>query len=246
MTTTPRADGTVTNDGRDPPAAPKEPHSKPPTVRGFSHVGDYFVRRSRGAESGTRRWSRAVRGSTALHSRRLPRSVALMGERDPFLVALVLAPALLAVEIAAHEVVHAAINVAVTGSVADCGLGPWTYRAGRVVTCYSSAGIGEWNDLLTPLLMAAAGILTMHYSSGVSRTGVRWALLAAGAGVTLYESLYAAAIWGTPLVRPSGVVYHGDGIDAVEAFGPEAMLPGIALFAVGFWVLVGRVTEAER
>ena len=169
-----------------------------------------------------------------------------MAERDPFLVAVVVAPLLIAVEMAAHEVVHATIDLAATGSVASCGFGPWTYRAGRLVTCYSGAQFGEWNNLLTPLIMATAGILTMRYSAGVSRPGVRWAHLAAGAGVTLYESLYAAAIWGVPLARPSGVVYRGDGIDAVEAFGPGAMLPGMALFAVGFWVLVGRVSEADK
>ncbi|QKY20613.1 hypothetical protein B4589_009565 [Halolamina sp. CBA1230] len=169
-----------------------------------------------------------------------------MGERDPFLVAFVLAPALVVAEIVLHEVVHAAIDYAASGTLAACGLGPWTYHAGRLATCYSSPGVGAWNNLLTPLLMATAGILTMRYSVTVSRTGVRWALLTAGAAVTLYESLYAAAIWGMPLVRPSGVVYQGDGIDAVEAFGPGAMVPGVVLFAVGFWVLVGRVDEAER
>jgi hypothetical protein len=169
-----------------------------------------------------------------------------MSDRDPVLVAFVVAPALLIVEMVAHEVVHAAIDAAATGTVASCGLGPWTYRAGRLVTCYGSPNVAELNNLLTPLLMATAGILAMYYSVRVSNPGVRWAVLVAGAGVTLYESLYAAAIWGMPLVRPSGVVYRGDGIDAVEAFGPGAMLPGMVLFAVGFWVLVGRVSEAER
>ena len=169
-----------------------------------------------------------------------------MSDRDPVLVAFVVAPALLVVEIVAHEVVHAVIDAAATGTVASCGLGPWTYRAGRLVTCYGSPNVGTWNNFLTPLLMATAGILAMYYSASIARSGVRWGVLVAGAGVTLYESLYAAAIWGMPLVQPSGVVYHGDGIDAVEAFGPGAMLPGMVLFAVGFWVLVGRVSEAER
>ena len=169
-----------------------------------------------------------------------------MSDRDPVLVAFVVAPALLVVEMVAHEVVHAAIDFAATGTVASCGLGPWTYRAGRLLTCYGSPNVSDWNNFLTPLIMATAGILAMYASENVSDPGVRWAVLVTGAGVTLYESLYAAAIWGTPLVRPSGVIYRGDGIDAVEAFGPGAMVPGMVLFAVGFWVLVGRVSEAER
>lgn len=76
-------------------------------------------------------------------------------------------------EVVAHEVAHAAIDFAATGTVASCGLGPWTYRAGRLVTCYGTPNVGAWNNFLTPLLMATAGIGAMQYSENVSNPGVR-------------------------------------------------------------------------
>lgn len=149
-----------------------------------------------------------------------------MSDRDPVLVAFVVAPALLIVEIVAHEVVHAAIDTAATGTVASCGLGPWTYRAGRLVTCYGSSNVADWNNLLTPRLMVTAGILAMYYSVSIYRPGVRWGVLVAGAGVTLYESLYAAAIWGMPLVRPSGVSTAATESTPSRRSGPARCSPG--------------------
>lgn len=160
-----------------------------------------------------------------------------------FLVALVVAPLLIGVELLIHELLHVAINLSVTGSLASCGLGPLTVRDGRLWTCYAEAGVGPWNDLVTPVVMAASGVALMHYSASIRRDGVRRGVLVAGAAITLYESLYAVGALGPPIVWAQHPELSSDGLDAIRAFGPTAILPGLTVCAVGFWVLVSRVSE---
>lgn len=162
-----------------------------------------------------------------------------------FLVALVVAPLLIGVEILVHELLHGVINVAVTGAVASCGFGPWMIQDGRLWTCYAETGVGPWNDLATPVVMAAAGVVLIHYSALIRRDGVRWGALVAGAAITLYESLYAVGALGPPMVWAQHPELSADGLDAIRAFGPAALLPGLTVCAIGFWVLVGRVAERQ-
>lgn len=162
------------------------------------------------------------------------------------LAAATLAVVLVLVELFIHETAHVVLNAVATGSVPSCGaVGPFTVYHGRVGVCYEEAALGAYNSLLTPVTMSALGVVSMYYSDALDAAWVRWGLFVAGMYAWVVESLYSMGYYTPPTLAASGVQYHGDGVDALAAFGFPAMLPGAILLASGILVLHRRL-EYER
>jgi len=170
-----------------------------------------------------------------------------MGNNPDILVAMPLVALLLGIETALHEVVHALINFAATGKLATAGeLGPFTVYSGRIATYHAPGGIGAWNDLLTPVCMSVLGLLAVYYSDWVEWRPGRWSIAFAGVYTWAVEALYSMGIWAPPMLSDGQVTHFSDGINALEAFGPWAQLPGVFLLGFGIWVVLARVQYQRR
>jgi len=163
------------------------------------------------------------------------------------LTAIVVAIAGLVVWTVAHELTHVGINFAATGTIASCGdIGPIGISNNRLYACYAERGVGAWNDLLTPVLMSAAGLTAVYLSDWIAWRPGRWGVAGAGIVVWAADGFYSMGFWTPPNLTATGVHYSGDGIDALTAFGRWAMVPGLLLIAIGFWVVQGRVQYERR
>lgn len=88
---------------------------------------------------------------------------------------------------------------------------------------------------------AGATVVSPH----LSKKWARWGVFG-GAAVSLFsETLYGMGYYTPPTVTRDGVEYVGDGVMALEAFGPVVQLPGIVLLGLGFMIVI-RQTDYDK
>lgn len=145
-----------------------------------------------------------------------------------------------------HELIHLLINYAQTGVIQSCQFGPFKlYQNGRPAVCLASGGSIDVNALVTPLLTSIIGLVLMYWSDGFSRPWLRWGVFSSGTYIWLSQALYSMGYFTPPMFREGDVEYVGDGVQALEAFGQVAVIPGILLIGVGVFILLMRV-QYER
>lgn len=144
-----------------------------------------------------------------------------------------------------HEGLHAALHLLLGGELRPCGLGPFGISGGRLQTCYATPG-SPVNALLTPVVVSAFGLVAMLVAPRLDPPPVRWGAFAGGCYVWGAQALYSMGSFVPPTVTDEGVYYTGDGVEALEAFGLVAVLPGALLLTLGSFVLVARMVDGER